>query len=58
MRFAPFFTHTRSVPLPSPTGDPGAIERAALAALSRFRLDQPVRLLGVRADLAPGESME
>jgi len=58
VRFAPFFTHTRSVPLSSPTGDPEAIERAALAALSRFRLDQPVRLLGVRADLAPGESME
>jgi DNA polymerase IV len=53
VRFAPFFTHTRSVRLPGPTADPGAIERAALGALDRFRLDQPVRLLGVRADLAP-----
>jgi DNA polymerase-4 len=53
VRFAPFFTHTRSVPLPEPTGDPAALERAALAALARFRLDQPVRLLGVRADLVP-----
>ncbi|HZM29019.1 MAG TPA: DNA polymerase IV [Acidimicrobiales bacterium] len=53
VRFAPFFTHTRSVRLPDPTADPDSIERAALAALDRFRLDRPVRLLGVRADLAP-----
>jgi DNA polymerase-4 len=51
VRFAPFFTHTRSVSLGGPTADPDAIERAALAALARFRLDRPVRLLGVRADL-------
>ena len=55
VRFAPFFTHTRSVRLPDPTADPNAIERAALAALDRFRLDQPVRLVGVRADLAPAD---
>ena len=53
VRFAPFFTHTRSVPLTEPTGDPALLERAAHEALARFRLDQPVRLLGVRADLAP-----
>ncbi len=51
VRFVPFFTHTRSVSLGDPTADPAAIERAALAALARFRLDRPVRLLGVRADL-------
>jgi DNA polymerase-4 len=51
VRFAPFFTHTRSVSLGDPTADPDAIERAALEALARFRLDRPVRLLGVRADL-------
>jgi DNA polymerase-4 len=50
VRFAPFFTHTRSVPLPEPTSDAAAIERAALQALSRFSLNRPVRLLGVRAD--------
>jgi DNA polymerase-4 len=50
VRFAPFFTHTRSVPLPTPTADPAAIERAALQALARFFLTRPVRLLGVRAD--------
>jgi DNA polymerase-4 len=50
VRFVPFFTHTRSVPLPAPTADPAAIERAALQALARFTLTRPVRLLGVRAD--------
>ena len=53
VRFAPFFTQTRSVTLASPTSDPVAIERAALEALDRFDLGRPVRLLGVRADLAP-----
>jgi hypothetical protein len=31
--------------------EPG--ERGFLAALDRFDLDRPVRLLGVRAELAP-----
>jgi DNA polymerase-4 len=55
VRFAPFFTHTRSVALAAPTGDPALLEQAAHDALARFRLDQPIRLLGVRADLAPPE---
>jgi DNA polymerase-4 len=55
VRFAPFFTHTRSVGLAAPTGDPARLEQAARDALARFRLDQPIRLLGVRADLAPPE---
>ncbi|HXF56010.1 MAG TPA: DNA polymerase IV [Actinomycetota bacterium] len=53
VRFAPFDTHTHGVPLLTPSLDPGAIEAAALAALDRFQLDRPVRLLGVRAELAP-----
>ena len=53
VRFAPFFTQTRSVPLPHPTSDAAAIEQAARDALSRFDLTRPVRLLGVRADLSP-----
>jgi len=52
VRFAPFFTSTHGTPLEAPTLDPEAIERAALAALERFELDRPVRLLGVRAELA------
>lgn len=53
VRFAPFFTSTHGVPLAEPTLDPEAIERGALAALERFDLDRPVRLLGVRAELEP-----
>lgn len=54
VRFAPFFTHTHGVPLPRPTTDPESIERGAMSALDRFELDRPVRLLGVRAEFAPG----
>ena len=50
VRFAPFFTSTHGVPLDEPTTDPGLIARGALDALSRFDLDRPVRLLGVRAE--------
>jgi DNA polymerase-4 len=53
VRFAPFFTATRSVALAAPSDDPADIQRAARAALDRFELTRPVRLLGVRADLAP-----
>jgi DNA polymerase-4 len=53
VRYAPFFTQTRSVPLPEPTGDLVAIKVAARAALARFELGRPVRLLGVRADFTP-----
>jgi DNA polymerase IV len=50
VRFAPFFTQTRSITLPAPTREPGDIERAALAVLERFDHTRPVRLLGVRAE--------
>jgi DNA polymerase IV len=53
VRFAPFFTSTHGVPLAQPTLDAAAIERGAQAALTRFDLDRPVRLLGVRAELEP-----
>lgn len=53
VRFAPFFTSTHGVPLAEPTLDAAAIERGAQAALERFDLDRPVRLLGVRAELEP-----
>jgi DNA polymerase-4 len=51
VRFAPFLTVTHGVPLDGATNDPHRIEQGALAALDRFRLDRPVRLLGVRAEL-------
>lgn len=55
VRFAPFFTQTRSVTLAEPTGEAADIERAALAVLDRFDRTRPVRLLGVRAEFAPPE---
>jgi DNA polymerase IV len=55
VRFAPFFTSTHGVKLAEPSRDPDAFERAALEALSKFELDRPVRLVGVRAELAPPE---
>jgi DNA polymerase-4 len=53
LRFAPFRTRTRTVPLPVPAAGREALEAAALAALDRFELDRPVRLVGVRAELRP-----
>jgi len=50
VRFAPFFTATRSATLPSPTSAAHDIELAALDVVGRFDLTRPVRLLGVRAE--------
>ena len=51
VRFAPFITKTHGAPLREPTMDTAAIEAAAMAALERFDLDRPVRLLGVKVEL-------
>jgi DNA polymerase IV len=53
VRFAPFFTQTRSVTLPAPTTDADEISAAALGLLDKFEPGRPVRLLGVRAELEP-----
>lgn len=50
VRFAPFFTRTRSLTLAAPTNDAGDVQRAALAVLDRFEDTRPVRLLGVRVE--------
>ncbi|HEV8564187.1 MAG TPA: DNA polymerase IV [Actinomycetota bacterium] len=55
IRFAPFFTYTHGARLGEPSRDATAFEHAALEALSKFELDRPVRLVGVRAELAPPE---
>lgn len=39
--------------LSAPTRDPDEIAAAALVVLGRFALTSPVRLLGVRVELAP-----
>ena len=53
VRFAPFVTTTRSVTLEAQTAEADQVVAGALRALERFELDRPVRLLGVRAELAP-----
>jgi len=58
VRFVTFFTQTRIATLPVPTTDVLAVERAALAILDRFELARPVRLLGVRVELALGDSSD
>jgi DNA polymerase IV len=53
VRFAPFFTQTRSLTLPGPTSDASVIERSALTLVERFEGRRPVRLLGVRVEFEP-----
>ncbi|GAA1996847.1 DNA polymerase IV [Catenulispora subtropica] len=52
IRYAPFITKTRSLTLAAPTSAAEEIERAALEVLAGLDQDQPVRLLGVRAEFA------
>ncbi|MGD0375859.1 MAG: DNA polymerase IV [Streptosporangiaceae bacterium] len=52
VRFAPFTTRTHGHSLAAPTADLAVIARAAQAALGQFSARWPVRLLGVRAELA------
>lgn len=52
VRFAPFLTSTRVAKLAEPTTEPRAVEDAAVRLLSRYEELRPVRLLGVRVDLA------
>jgi DNA polymerase-4 len=53
VRYAPFETHTRSLTLPAPTLEADLVEAAAVDLLGRFDPTRPVRLLGVRAEMAP-----
>jgi DNA polymerase-4 len=52
VRFAPFFTYTRSMTLDAPTSDGAALAEAAVQVLERFDDRRPVRLLGVRAEFS------
>ncbi|MGS0683709.1 DNA polymerase IV [Nakamurella sp. GG22] len=56
VRFAPFFTSTRSATLPAPTSAVEDLESAALLVLERFEHDRAIRLLGVRAEFVAGAS--
>lgn len=52
LRYRPFFTITRSHKLSAPTTDPEVLAAEAVALLDRVEKDRPVRLLGVRLEMA------
>jgi DNA polymerase-4 len=56
VRNSAFFTRTKIRKLSQPSTDAQVILAAALHVLDLFELDRPVRLLGVRLELAPPES--
>ncbi|OCB36503.1 DNA polymerase IV [Mycobacterium malmoense] len=55
VRTATFYTRTKIRKLEAPTTDRDTIVAAALRVLDLFELDRPVRLLGVRLELAMPE---
>jgi len=58
VRFAPFFTHIRSMTLSVPTDDGDEIAQAALIVLDRFDGTRPVRLLGVRVEFIRADEQD
>jgi DNA polymerase-4 len=55
VRFRPFSTVSRSLTLPEPTNDVATLEAAAVSLLDRVEQGRPVRLLGVRLEMAEPE---
>jgi DNA polymerase-4 len=55
VRYVPFETRQRSLTLPEPTSDGHVIAEAAVELVSRLDHSRRVRLLGVRAEMAPPE---
>ena len=53
LRYAPFLTTTRSLTLTEPTYAEGPVVAAVRDLLGRLDLTRPVRLLGVRLEMAP-----
>ena len=53
LRYAPFETRTRSLTLSAPTTEAADVAAAALELLTRFDQSRAVRLVGVRAEMAP-----
>ena len=56
VRYAPFFTHTRSLTLPAPTTEAEVITAVALGLTAKLDPGRPVRLLGVRVEMPRPES--
>lgn len=55
VRTATFYTRTKIRKLSAPSTDVDVITDAALAVFDQFELDRPIRLLGVRLELAMDE---
>ncbi|MFI5714829.1 DNA polymerase IV [Nocardia sp. NPDC051750] len=55
VRTSTFYTRSKQSKLAQPTVDIATVTDTALRILDRFPLDRPVRLLGVRLELAPVE---
>ena len=55
VRYVPFETRQRSLTLPGPSSDASVIADAAVALVDRLDHTRKVRLLGVRAEMAPPE---
>jgi DNA polymerase IV len=55
VRTKTFYTRTKIRKLASPSIDADIVTRTALELLDLFELDRPIRLLGVRLELAPPE---
>ncbi|HEX2214984.1 MAG TPA: DNA polymerase IV, partial [Mycobacterium sp.] len=53
VRTTTFYTRSKIRKLPAPSVDAEVITRTALDLLGQFELDRPIRLLGVRLELAP-----
>ena len=53
LRYAPFLTTTRSLTLTEPSSDEAPVLAAVRELLGRLDLTRPVRLLGVRLEMAP-----
>jgi len=51
VRYAPFFTRSRSMTLPGPTTDPDAFAEAISVLAGKLDHDRAVRLIGVRAEM-------
>lgn len=55
LRYAPFYTVTKSAKLPAATTEHAELEAGLLRVLDKFEPDRPVRLLGVRAEFVREE---
>jgi DNA polymerase-4 len=58
IRYAPFFTQTRSRKLPAATSDAAEVVEAALALATKIEPGRPIRLLGLHAEMTVPAEVE